>query len=248
MRRYCTPYERSISIPQYKIMFLTNKDPPGGNPNTQNIHHRPPCPETSMDPSDQGESSHQSHIVSADVHVRFHTADKSSDPSNPKETSLPLEGVHRHEKLFSCSECGKCFSNKGNLNKHKRIHTEYRKSFAKKGNLPEHQRSHTRECPYLCSECGKSFTMNEDLVKHQRIHTSEHNYSCSESGKCITEEKVPLRHKKINFGEGPYSGTENFFNKGNLFKHQKKCGKSFAQKTLLNRHKTIHTGSISIQV
>ncbi|PIO14948.1 hypothetical protein AB205_0033730, partial [Aquarana catesbeiana] len=42
---------------------VITQDPPGGNPNTQNIHHRPSCPETSMDPSDQGESSHQSHTM-----------------------------------------------------------------------------------------------------------------------------------------------------------------------------------------
>ncbi|PIO26478.1 hypothetical protein AB205_0096160, partial [Aquarana catesbeiana] len=44
------------------------QDPPGGNPNTQNIHHRPSCPETSMDPSDQGESSHQSHTMIVNIH------------------------------------------------------------------------------------------------------------------------------------------------------------------------------------
>ncbi|PIO25509.1 hypothetical protein AB205_0147770, partial [Aquarana catesbeiana] len=48
---------------------VITQDPPGGNPNTQNIHHRPSCPETSMDPSDQGESSHQSHTMIVNIHV-----------------------------------------------------------------------------------------------------------------------------------------------------------------------------------
>ncbi|PIO38469.1 hypothetical protein AB205_0143580 [Aquarana catesbeiana] len=47
---------------------VITQDPPGGNSNTQNIHHRPSCPETSMDPSDQGESSHQSHTMIVNIH------------------------------------------------------------------------------------------------------------------------------------------------------------------------------------
>ncbi|PIO14111.1 hypothetical protein AB205_0204730, partial [Aquarana catesbeiana] len=70
---------------------VITQDPPGGNPNTKNIHHRPSCPETSMDPSDQGESSHQSHTMIANIHLRSHTADRSTDPSNPKESSSPQE-------------------------------------------------------------------------------------------------------------------------------------------------------------
>ncbi|PIO15976.1 hypothetical protein AB205_0036940 [Aquarana catesbeiana] len=88
---------------------VITQDPPGGNPNTQNIHYRPSCPETSMDPSDQGESSHQSHTMIVNIHVRSHTADRSTDPSNPEESSSPHEGDHRGDNLFSCSECGKCF-------------------------------------------------------------------------------------------------------------------------------------------
>ncbi|XP_040178233.1 zinc finger protein 814-like [Rana temporaria] len=102
---------------------VITQDPPGGNPNTQNIHHRPSCPETSMDPSDQGESSHQSHTMIVNIHVRSHTADRSTDPSNPEESSSPHEGDHRGDYQFSCSECGKSFNRKGALVEHQSIHT-----------------------------------------------------------------------------------------------------------------------------
>ncbi|PIO15134.1 hypothetical protein AB205_0095630, partial [Aquarana catesbeiana] len=112
-------------------------DPPGGNPNTQNIHHRPSCPETSMDPSDQGESSHQSHTMIVNIHVRSHTADRSTDPSNPQESFSPHEGAHR----------------------------EYEKPSTLKGNLEKPQRNHTSESPNSCSDHGKYFTLNMKYQK-----------------------------------------------------------------------------------
>ncbi|PIO38463.1 hypothetical protein AB205_0143560, partial [Aquarana catesbeiana] len=80
---------------------VITQDPPGGNPNTQNIHYRPFCPETSMDPSDQRESSHQSHTMIANIHVRSHTAVRSTGLSNPEESSLHhRESSHRRTSLF----------------------------------------------------------------------------------------------------------------------------------------------------
>ncbi|PIO26916.1 hypothetical protein AB205_0118110, partial [Aquarana catesbeiana] len=146
---------------------VITQDPPGGNPNTQNIHHRPSCPETSMDPSDQGESSHQSHTMIVNIHVRSHTADRSTDPSNPEEASSPHERDHRGENLFSSLECGKSFTE----NKY----------------LLKHQSIHTGERPYSCSYCAKSFTKKDHLVRHQRIHTGERPYSCTECGKRFTQ-------------------------------------------------------------
>ncbi|PIO22866.1 hypothetical protein AB205_0055520, partial [Aquarana catesbeiana] len=157
---------------------VITQDPPGGNPNTQNIHHRPSCPETSMDPSDQGESSHQSHTIIVNIHVRSHTADRSTDPSNPEESSSPHEGDHRGDNLLSCSDCGKFFS--------------YRSSLVK------HQRIHTSERTFPCSECGKCFKHKHDLVRHQRIHTSEHPYSCSECGKSFTGKGFLVQHLRIH--------------------------------------------------
>ncbi|PIO23500.1 hypothetical protein AB205_0112040 [Aquarana catesbeiana] len=243
---------------------VITQDPPGGNPNTQNIHHRPSCLVTSMDPSDQGESSHQSHTMIVNIHVRSHTADRSTDPSNPEESSLPHEGAHRSDNLFSCSECGKCFTRKQNLVKHQRIHKGERpysclvcgKSFIHQGALGIHQRIHTGERPYSCLECGKSFTHQGALVIHQRIHTGERPYPCLECGKSFTKKGALVEHHRIHTGERPYLCSECgkcFTQKGALVEHHRihtgerpysctECGKSFFFKGDLGKHQRIHTG------
>ncbi|XP_077322397.1 uncharacterized protein LOC143956163 isoform X1 [Lithobates pipiens] len=211
---------------------VITQDPPGGNPNTQNIHHRPSCPETSMDPSDQ------SHIVSADVHLRSHTADKSTDPSNPEETSLPPEEVHRYEKLFTCLVCGRTFRQKFTLLTHLKIHsgvrpyscTECGKSFTKKGNLDEHSRIHTGEHPFSCSECGKPFAHKGNLRRHMKIHTGE-RVQCSECGKSFTQKGDLVKHQRIHTGERPYICFE--------------CGDSFIHQKALLRHKSLHMDAVS---
>ncbi|XP_077322404.1 uncharacterized protein LOC143956163 isoform X8 [Lithobates pipiens] len=243
---------------------VITQDPPGGNPNTPNIHHRPSCPETSMDPSDQGESSHQSHTMIGNIHVRSHTADPSTDPSNPEESSSPHEGAHRGDNLFSCSECGKCFTRKEALIVHQEIHTtecpyscsECGKSFTHQGTFVRHQRIHTGERPYSCSECGKSFNQKGALVRHQRIHTGERPYSCLECGKSFTQKGALIEHQISHTGERSYSCSEcgkSFTLQGALVRHQRihtgerpyscsECGKSFTQIGGLVRHQISHTG------
>ncbi|XP_077148197.1 oocyte zinc finger protein XlCOF7.1-like isoform X1 [Ranitomeya variabilis] len=144
--------------------------------------------------------------------------------------------IHIVEKPYSCSECGKRFTNKSHLASHERGHTgekpyscsECGKRFTNKSNLVRHVRSHTGEKPFSCAECGKCFTNTSDLVKHERIHTGVKPYSCSECGKCFITKAKLKDHQRSHTGQRPYSCSL--------------CPKTFTYKSNLVRHERNHTG------
>ncbi|XP_072284803.1 uncharacterized protein [Pyxicephalus adspersus] len=137
---------------------------------------------------------------------------------------------------YTCSECGKSYSQKTTLMKHQMIHTgisiyvcsKCDKCFTQRSNLKRHERSHSVEKPCVCSYCGKGFTESSSLHKHQRIHTGLKPFACSECGKTFSICNYLIVHQRTHTGEKPYVCAD--------------CGKSFTQSSHLITHQRTHTG------
>ncbi|KAM4032495.1 uncharacterized protein ACNLHF_019715 [Anomaloglossus baeobatrachus] len=178
--------------------------------------------------------------------------------------SVSYERTHTEEKLFSCSECGKHFNWKSNLEVHLKTHlgeknfscSECGRFFTRKSHFATHQRTHMGQKPYLCSECGKCFKKKSNLVIHQRTHTGEKPFLCSECGKCFNKKSNLVIHQRTHTGEKPFSCSECgkwFAHKSHFVTHQRthtgekpyscsECGKCFNQKSYLVIHQRTHTG------
>ncbi|XP_032953932.1 zinc finger protein 10 isoform X2 [Rhinolophus ferrumequinum] len=201
--------------------------------------------------------------------ARTQTGDKSykcpeDHNSLPHGTSLGISKGMRREKRYECKECGKFFSWRSNLTRHRLIHTgekpyeckECGKSFSRSSHLIGHQKTHTGEEPYECKECGKSFSWFSHLVTHQRTHTGDKLYTCNQCGKSFVHSSRLIRHQRTHTGEKPYECPEcgkSFRQSTHLILHQRthvqvrpyecnECGKSYSQRSHLVVHHRTHTG------
>ena len=85
------------------------------------------------------------------------------------------------EKLFKCKDCGRAYSRRNYLLRHRQIHTRENlfecddcgKKFKKIKYLKEHELTHTGEKRFKCEDCGKAYTSRNNLIQHVRIHTGE---------------------------------------------------------------------------
>ncbi|XP_034560359.1 zinc finger protein 135-like isoform X2 [Notolabrus celidotus] len=146
------------------------------------------------------------------------------------------QGIPAEEKPFSCSVCGKGFSNKKYLQKHTIRHSEERrfscslceKTFLWRVELVRHTRTHTREKPFTCHICGMVFVASSRLAYHLKHHTAESQFTCSVCDSSFSHKESWIRHMRSHTGEKPFTC---------LF-----CGKTFSERGNLNKHLRVHTG------
>ncbi len=167
--------------------------------------------------------------------------DSQEDAVNP----VVRTSKSQNTKQYKCLTCGKRFKQKGNLHRHRIIHTGEKPyeclichhRFNQKCNLKSH---HIRTHDAFLNKNLSGHRKQEDpinlkvkatkskLANHLPTYTSDKKYKCATCGKRFYHRQSLVRHNMTHTGEKPYKCVT--------------CGKGFYHGHSLVRHNKTHTG------
>ncbi|GFO01787.1 Zinc finger protein 721 [Plakobranchus ocellatus] len=141
------------------------------------------------------------------------------------------------ENKFACPECGRTYTTKANLERHKKFHSALKphvceicnKRFSEAFKLKRHMKVHSDLKSYKCNNCMKGFTNMQGLRQHQvKTKCLANTSSPSVSSPTLQLPKVKIPQQHIT----PPSSSE-------FPCHI--CGKVFLKRFLLVRHMNVHS-------
>ncbi|XP_067665313.1 myoneurin-like isoform X1 [Haliotis asinina] len=162
----------------------------------------------------------------------------------------------------TCPICNKSFSDKKNLSKHIKIHSQSGfscefclKKYSTKSNLQGHMRVHSGDRPFSCEFCGKNFSTYCVMRVHLHTHTGEKPFPCPTCGVSFAKNIHLKRHMQIHTGAKPHVCNicgKHFSRSDHVKRHIQSihsgakphtctlCGKEFVRKYELNKHMKLH--------
>ncbi|CAL8075471.1 unnamed protein product [Calicophoron daubneyi] len=191
-----------------------------------------------------GSCAYPSELTSSGLKCEYPTSDNDATDNSLIHlpcinTSTTTEDASSPPNVHTCNLCGKSFTLRGTLQRHRASVHEGKK-------------------PHCCTTCGKRFSESKSLRRHQSaVHYGEKPHSCSICGRNFSESRSLRRHQAaIHYGEKPYSCEscgKMFTELGNLKKHQAAvheglkrfscsvCGRRFTQLVHMRAHRdTVH--------
>ncbi|XP_067948881.1 zinc finger protein Aiolos-like [Watersipora subatra] len=109
------------------------------------------------------------------IEVLFQANDKMMvNDYQQRQQDFTAKASDSEGKRFHCDECDATFTMIGNLNRHKKGHSNHR--------------------PYTCDFCLRGFLRRTSYIEHMRLHTGEKPYTCTNCQQTFVRKKCHQMH------------------------------------------------------
>jgi KRAB domain-containing zinc finger protein len=154
------------------------------------------------------------------------------------------------QRLFNCTVCGRGFKRKYHLERHMLSHSDFKpytcelcgQGYKRKEKLDRHSLKHLGNMSFACPNCQQRFSSHQGLQEHMTTHIKQETGTAAlalaaAGGAALV--RVSTANMPANISTASTSSEEERISL--LSRCCDVCGKVFAKKDHLSRHKAIHS-------